>query len=77
MEEIKEEMALKVQTDDKIGKERNYDRLVAILQRVIEKGEQSGKPDVEKALDKDWDEICEMLDFCRELSEVIVKQRSM
>ena len=60
MEEIKEEMALKVHADDKINKERNYDKLVAILQRVIE---QMGKPDVKIVLDKDWDEICEMLDL--------------
>ena len=62
MQMMQKEEELKVKTDEGTAKEKNYDKLVGLLKGVIQKGEQSEKP----GLDKAWDEICEILDFCRE-----------
>ena len=67
MEKQPVDTSVPIQTEVLSTKERDFDRLVFVLQKIIEKGDISHKPEEENELDKDWEEICAMLDHYREL----------
>ena len=59
--------SVSTKTEGLSSKEKDLDRLVCVLQKIIDKGDSSNKPEEQKELDKDWEEICSMLDHYRNL----------
>ena len=49
------------------NKEKDMDKLVTILQKIIDKGDSTTKPELQAELDMYWEDICSMLDYYREL----------
>ena len=67
MEKQKVVHSVGTQTEEVSDKEKDIDKLVTILQKIIDKGDSTNKPELQAELDMYWEDICSMLDHYREL----------